>query len=168
GCKGGGLVTGSICEQQCLCEPCTENDLEACKDAAADKRKQADDLGCSEQFGDFVACAEDHISCRDPEAVNTECAAELGALVQCGGSISGDPCKDAEAKLTTCLGTSGSSGAGGGECSGQVECVSNCINAASCDELKAVFNGMQTSGPFLICAAGCAGQGSSSGGSGGG
>src|SRR6187399_1481503 len=95
GCKNAGLATASICDQACACEPCTNNDQEACEDAASDARRRARDLGCTSEFNAYLSCAEDHISCRDKNAVTKECSAEFTALSLCGnGLVPGeDPCK---------------------------------------------------------------------------
>ena len=84
GCKNAGLATASICDQACTCEPCTNNDLLACEDAASDARRRARDLGCTSEFNAYLSCAEDHISCRDKDAVTKECVSERVALNQCG------------------------------------------------------------------------------------
>ncbi len=64
--------------------------------------------------------------------------AMLGFLMGVGLALGGcgnDECEDAADKIKECGGeVEGAKDSG--DCSGAAECVSKCINAASCDELK--------------------------------
>lgn len=63
------------------------------------------------------------------------------ALAACGGT----PCNDAEDKLVECFPDAGSGEEEGDApaCEGDVLCASECVNAASCDEIEAAFAGEQ-------------------------
>ena len=70
-------------------------------------------------------------------------------LAACGSNA----CEDAADKMAECTGNSSISA--DGECSGEAECIAGCINSASCDELKDMFN---PTGPVAQCSAKCTGS----------
>ena len=98
----------------------------------------------------------------------------MAALVVLGGACwgiscgSGNPCREAEQRLTECTGARGCADACAGEneggrdtlldqCKGETRCTSDCINEASCSEIKDAFSGQPTdiSKGFLDCAVKC-------------
>ncbi len=69
-------------------------------------------------------------------------------LAACGS----DACEDAADKYAECTNQSGPSW--DGECSGKVECLANCVNAASCDDITS----LDPNSAYAKCRRNCAGQ----------
>ena len=79
----------------------------------------------------------------------------LGFLMAVGlvlGGCGNNECEDAADKLKDC-GVTVEGSKDSGDCSGASECVSKCINAASCEELKS--NDLNSK--YLKCTLACAG-----------
>jgi hypothetical protein len=83
----------------------------------------------------------------------------LGAF---GSGCGGNACDDAGDKYAECFPSNGNdpppdNSASGdqtqGECSGNTECVANCVTAASCSDMKAAITGEEND--YTRCAAKC-------------
>jgi hypothetical protein len=75
-------------------------------------------------------------------------ALAMGTLTACGG----DACEEAADKLEDCGFDNMGTGSGDGECSGEAECVANCIIDASCSEILDFLN---PDTDYAQCVLGC-------------
>jgi hypothetical protein len=150
--------TASICDALCTCTPCTDNDRADCKDSA-DAAELKSQGACAAPFQDYLTCAEDSVRCRDPQAINTKCIAEITALFGCDPTVSiiGTPCATAPIKTAICLGTPPPTGGNQSTCVGQQACVAQCTIAAPCNQVKDVFSQApsSTGQPLLDCFSAC-------------
>lgn len=80
---GCGSSPSSICSEVCDCEGCSDSELDDCVDNLEDAEKQADDEGCSDQYGDFAACFADQLECRDGDIDADGCNSEAELLEDC-------------------------------------------------------------------------------------
>ena len=150
--------TATICDALCTCTPCTDNDRADCKDSADAAEQKA--LGaCAAPFQVYLTCAEDNVRCRDPQAINTRCIAEITALIGCDPAVAiiGTPCATAPIKTAICLGTPPSMGGAQSTCAGQQACTAQCLIAAPCNQVKDVFSSLPsgTGQPLLDCYSAC-------------
>jgi len=150
--------TATICDALCTCTPCTDNDRADCKDSA-DAAEQKAPGACAAPFQAYLTCAEDNVSCRDPQAINTRCIAEITALIGCDPAVAiiGTPCATAPIKIAICLGTPPSMGGAQSICAGQQACTAQCLIAAPCNQVKDVFSSLPsgTGQPLLDCFSAC-------------
>ncbi|MFO0759757.1 MAG: hypothetical protein U0359_24935 [Byssovorax sp.] len=163
----GGVSVSSICDEICACESCTSNDRADCEKAGGEAEKQASDAGCGSEFDDFLSCVKDNVHCKSGHTTFDGCNTQLSALDACSKGTPNpllNPCDIATNHLVDCLDVTPGSGGGPIDCSGQNACVSGCINAASCDEIKDAFGGSPTdkSKTFLDCVTACSNSSSSS------
>jgi len=150
GCGGSGTVivdpVSSICQDICACTPCTRNDLAACEDDGNTSWAAANEVGCSGEFLDVLACVSAHVTCEQDQAVTLGCDAEQEALDSCAGGL--DPFQPSVCELaaealdakyaacglqlppttppSVCTDALGST----------LDCVTTCYEAASCAYLQ--------------------------------
>ena len=147
----------TICDALCTCTPCTENDLADCRDSAEAAQQQSQSA-CAAPFAAYLTCAEDNISCRDPEALNNKCIAEISAMIRCDSTLAiiGTPCAVAQIKTGLCLGQQFPQSENQ-TCLGQQACIARCTIAASCAQIKDSFSNMPSGvdQPMLDCFTAC-------------
>jgi hypothetical protein len=154
----GPSTSATICEALCTCTPCTDNDVADCEDSA-DAAMQQSQAACAAPFADYLTCAKDNVRCRDPQALNTKCMAEITAVIRCDPTLAiiGTPCAAAPIKTAVCLETTPPTGTNQTTCVGQQECIAKCTIAATCAQVKDVFssNPSPTGQPLLDCFSAC-------------
>ena len=128
-----GNPAASLCRDVCSCQGCSNSEEEQCIEAADEAKEDAEREGCTEEFDSYVGCLEDAFKCDDERAVFTEnCSSEAEDWSESGAPVTGvgNVCDQAAAICNA-------QGGGEGElpeCTGDVECISQCIvDAASCD-----------------------------------
>ena len=156
GCGPSPIAT--ICEALCTCTPCTDNDRADCSDSANAAQQQAQ-RACAAPFAAYLTCAEDNVRCRDPQALNTKCIAEIAAMIRCDPALAviGSPCSAAAIKTAVCLDAPTLTGNNPSTCSGPQACVAQCTIAAPCNQIKDVFSNPPsgTGQPLLDCFTAC-------------
>lgn len=147
-----------ICEALCTCTPCTDNDVADCESSADAAAQQARGT-CDAAFSAYLTCAQDNVRCRDPQALNTKCMADITAVIRCDPTLAiiGTPCAAAPIKTSVCLETTPPTGTNQPICSGQQECIAQCTIAATCAQVKDVFTNMPSpvGQPLLDCFVAC-------------
>lgn len=148
----------TICDALCTCTPCTENDLADCRDSAEAAQQQSQSA-CAAPFAAYLTCAEDNVRCRDPQALNTRCFAEITAMIRCDPTLAivGTPCSAAPIKTAVCLDATAPTSGNQSTCAGQQACVARCTIAAPCNQIKDVFSNTPTGAgqPMLDCFTAC-------------
>ena len=97
GLLGCGGSIAAICEEECDCEGCSDDELDECIDTAEDLEHFAENEGCEDQFDDVVSCVSDEGECRGDRYDTDGCEPELEDLQDCmndgrvadGGSTDG-------------------------------------------------------------------------------
>jgi hypothetical protein len=123
-----------VCDMFCECEGCTQAEYDDCVGQGEGAVTEAEDAGCSSQYEDYLTCVAEEAECRDDEHFEYDgCVVEKETLSKCG-NIGLNPCDDAAQKLCDCQ-LSCDSGPTGDQCTGQIECQSRCIAAATCSDI---------------------------------
>lgn len=78
---GCGNAVSSFCAKVCDCRGCSDSKLQECIDEEEAERKESDDAGCGSEFDDFLACAEEKLTCAKGDIVHGDC--DSTALHQC-------------------------------------------------------------------------------------
>ncbi len=144
--SGCGVTSEEICNVKCNCEGCTEAQHEDCISDVDATVEKAANLGCSDQYADWLSCVETEAECRNGEEFAWDgCEIEEDALTACSGE---NACVQAADKICNECGGSCEQTDGSG-CSGRTECVSRCVLAATCTEVTT-----QT-GAFASCMLQC-------------
>ena len=73
----------SLCERQCACVACDDEDARVCLERGAELDDDARDEGCTEALALYVECAEREHRCQAPEGAKATCEAELTAYYDC-------------------------------------------------------------------------------------
>ena len=149
----------TLCDALCACTPCTDNDLADCR-SSAEAAQQQSRSACAAPFAAYLTCAEDNVRCRDPQALNTKCLAEVSAMILCDPTLAviGTACSAASIKTAVCLETPLPTGSNQSTCAGSQACVAQCTIAAPCNQIKDVFSNMPSGigQPMLDCFTACA------------
>ena len=61
GCGSPSIST--ICQDQCVCQKCTDAEFQKCVTEGEKIQKQVEQLGCSNAFDDSLSCFHDNMSC---------------------------------------------------------------------------------------------------------
>ncbi len=148
----------TICDALCTCTPCTDVDRADCKDSAETAQHRSE-AACAAPFAAYLTCAEDNVRCRDPQALNSKCLAEIKAMIRCDPALAiiGTPCSAVAIKTAVCLDTPVPTGSNQSTCTGQQACIAQCTIAAPCDQIQDVFSTMPTGTgqPLLDCFTAC-------------
>jgi len=65
---GCGDSIASICEDVCDCEGCSDEELEECIEEGEELEERMEDMGCGDEFEDYVDCMADAFVCEDGDA----------------------------------------------------------------------------------------------------
>jgi hypothetical protein len=97
GC-GGSVSPQEVCQKACDCAgACSEADVAECASALEQAEDAAEQIGCSGEYDDYLACIDDGLDeCRFD--VESDCAEEARAIEACAGSefSEDDPPPDVE------------------------------------------------------------------------
>lgn len=78
----------ATCSDRCDCEGCSSHDYDSCLADFDAQASQADRLGCTDLYDDYVGCLADTGVCRGTE-YDTSCGPEHDRLKSCiGGTTS--------------------------------------------------------------------------------
>jgi hypothetical protein len=129
---GCGSSASSLCSELCDCEGCSEAEQEDCVDEIEDSEKRAADAGCEQQFDELVDCLDDQLECRDGGIDADGCEPEAEDLAECSDfEVTGPAGSVCDRAVDICGAVEEPQEF---ECTGAVQCVSQCIVAAnSCD-----------------------------------
>ena len=150
---GGGIVASGcsvspdeICNVKCSCEGCNQAERDDCVADVNAAVNTAAELGCSDEYADWLSCVENEAECRNGDEFAWDgCEIEEDALTACSGQ---NVCVQAADKLcNTCGGVCDEPDPSG--CSGRVQCQSKCILNATCTEIFTV------TGAFASCTNAC-------------
>ncbi|MEM1033823.1 MAG: hypothetical protein AAF928_05790 [Myxococcota bacterium] len=82
--SGCGSAADDFCELQCLCTRCSDRALDACKINANALADQTDIYGCSSEFEEALACADEDNDCDDNRfEIDSSCSDEFEDLSEC-------------------------------------------------------------------------------------
>lgn len=137
---GCGTSASSICSDVCDCEGCSEDEEKDCVDDVEDLQKDAEEEGCEDQVQELLDCYANELECKDSEASFDGCDSEAKSLNNCAGgqssnsggssSAGGGPGGNVCDRAAEICGGSPS----GGDCSGDLECASQCVvDAGTCE-----------------------------------
>ncbi len=153
----GGPSPRALCEDACDCIGCSNSELEECVEELEEEQERAGEEGCADEYDAYLDCLGG-FECRgDDIEVPDECEELEDDLDDaCGRSstvIGGGACQLAADKVAACQGLP--SEPGQVECSGVVECVSQCVLDVDCG----AFDGtdQQAQQALQECAATCSG-----------
>ena len=84
---GCGTSAGSICDEVCDCQGCSDADYDDCIDEIEDAEGDAEDEGCEDEFDTYLDCLDEELACRDNDQIDADgCEDEGKELAECMGT----------------------------------------------------------------------------------
>lgn len=76
---GCGTSIEDLCEEYCDCEGCSDAELDECIEEGQHMEEMAEDVGCGDEWDDYVDCISDHATCDngDWEVEDESCEEEF-------------------------------------------------------------------------------------------